>query len=105
MLKFQKNDLYIENVKLSDIAKEFGTAVYVYSKNQIIKNYNAYKTALGKNSGLICFACKTNSTAGILKILADLGAGADTTSGGEIYRCLKAGFEPSKIVYAGVGKT
>ncbi|MDR0978157.1 MAG: hypothetical protein LBL71_03885, partial [Endomicrobium sp.] len=105
MLKFVKNDLYIEQVKLSDIAKQYGTSVYIYSKNQIIKNFTDYKEALGSREGLICFACKTNSNGTILKLLANLGAGADTTSGGEIYRCLKAGFKPSKIVYAGVGKT
>ncbi|MDR0956632.1 MAG: diaminopimelate decarboxylase [Endomicrobium sp.] len=105
MLKFDKNELYIEQVKLSDIAKQYGTSVYIYSKNQIIKNFKDYKEALGYRDGLICFACKTNSNGTILKLLADLGAGADTTSGGEIYRCLRAGFKPAKIVYAGVGKT
>ncbi|MDR2811874.1 MAG: diaminopimelate decarboxylase [Endomicrobium sp.] len=105
MLKFRNDDLYIENVKLSDIAKEYGTSTYVYSKQQIISNFENYKKAMVLRDGLICFACKTNSSGAILKILAGLGAGADTTSGGEIYRCLKAGFNPSNIVYAGVGKT
>ncbi|MDR3306481.1 MAG: diaminopimelate decarboxylase [Endomicrobium sp.] len=105
MLSFKKSDLYIENVKLSNIAKEYGTSAYVYSKQQIIGNFKAYKDGLGAKEGLICFACKTNSNGAILKILARLGAGADTVSGGEIYRCLKAGFKSSKIVYAGVGKT
>jgi diaminopimelate decarboxylase len=105
MLSFKKNELYIENVKLSNIAKKYSTSTYVYSKQQIINNYNSYRKAMGSKDGLICFACKTNSNGNILKILAGLGAGADTTSGGEIYRCLKAGFNPSKIVYAGVGKT
>jgi diaminopimelate decarboxylase len=105
MLSFKKNDLYIENIKLFDIARDYGTSTYVYSKQQIITNFKAYKDGLGTKNGLICFACKTNSNGAILKILAGLGAGADTTSGGEIYRCLKAGFNPSKIVYAGVGKT
>ncbi|MDR3196041.1 MAG: diaminopimelate decarboxylase [Endomicrobium sp.] len=105
MLSFKKSDLYIENVKLSNIAKEYGTSTYVYSKQRIIGNFKAYKDGLGAKEGLICFACKTNSNGAILKILAGLGAGADTVSGGEIYRCLKAGFESSKIVYAGVGKT
>ncbi|MDR2437379.1 MAG: diaminopimelate decarboxylase [Endomicrobium sp.] len=105
MLNFKKSDLYIENIKFSDIAKDYGTSTYVYSKQQIITNFKAYKDGLGTKDGLICFACKTNSNGYILKILAGLGAGADTTSGGEIYRCLKAGFSPSKIVYAGVGKT
>ncbi|MDR2251670.1 MAG: diaminopimelate decarboxylase [Endomicrobium sp.] len=105
MLSFKKNELYIENVKLSNIAKKYSTSTYVYSKQQIINNYNSYRKAMGSKDGLICFACKTNSNGNILKILAGLGAGADTTSGGEMYRCLKAGFNPSKIVYAGVGKT
>jgi diaminopimelate decarboxylase len=105
VLHFKKNDLCIEEVKLSDIAKQYGTSTYIYSKNQIIKNFESYKKALGSKEGLICFACKTNSNGAILKLLAGIGAGADTTSGGEIYRCLKAGFNSSKIVYAGVGKT
>jgi diaminopimelate decarboxylase len=105
MLRFKKNDLYVENVKFPDIAKEYGTSTYVYSKQQIINNFKGYEDGLGAKEGLICFACKTNSNGAILKILAELGAGVDTTSGGEIYRCLKVGFNPSKIVYAGVGKT
>ncbi|MCA6085474.1 diaminopimelate decarboxylase [Candidatus Endomicrobiellum agilis] len=105
MLQFKKDDLYIEQVKLSDIAKEYGTSTYIYSKSQIVNNFENYKKALSLKEGLICFACKTNSNGAILKLLAELGAGADTTSGGEIYRCLKAGFDPSNIVYAGVGKT
>jgi diaminopimelate decarboxylase len=105
MFSFDKDDLCIENVKLSSIAKEYGTSTYVYSKQQIVNNYKSYKNAIGARDGLVCFACKTNSNGNILKILSGLGAGADTTSGGEIYRCLKAGFDPSRIVYAGVGKT
>ncbi len=105
MPQFKGNDLYIEQVKLSDIAKKYKTSTYVYSKSKITVNFENYKKALIPREGLICFACKTNSNGTILKLLAKLGAGADTTSGGEIYRCLKAGFDPSKIIYAGVGKT
>ncbi|MDR2426750.1 MAG: diaminopimelate decarboxylase [Endomicrobium sp.] len=105
MIKFVKNELYIEQTPLSSIAKKYGTAAYVYSKNQIIDNFRYYRKALNNRESLICFACKTNSNGRILKILADQGAGADTTSGGEIFRCINAGFNPSKIVYAGVGKT
>jgi diaminopimelate decarboxylase len=105
MPQFKGNDLYIEQVKLSDIAKKYKTSTYVYSKSKIVSNFENYKKALIPREGLICFACKTNSNGTILKLLAKLGAGADTTSGGEIYRCLKAGFDPSKIIYAGVGKT
>jgi diaminopimelate decarboxylase len=105
MLKFKSKDLYIEGVKFLDIAKKYGTSVYVYSRHKIISNFEAYKKALCSKDGLVCFACKTNSNASILKLLSSLGAGADITSGGEIFRCLKANFDPSKIVYAGVGKT
>jgi len=105
VLHFRKSDLYIEDVKLSDIAKKFGTGVYVYSKKQITDNFEAYRKAVKSYDSIVCFACKSNSNGSVLKLLSKLGAGADTTSGGELYRCLKAGFEPSKIVYAGIGKT
>lgn len=105
MVKFIKNKLCIEQIPVSSIAKKYGTAAYVYSKNQIISNFQAYQKALKPRDGIICFACKTNSNGQILKLLAGQGAGADTVSGGEIYRCLKAGFDPAKIVFAGVGKT
>jgi len=105
MLKYKGNDLFVENVKLSQIAKNYGTQIYVYSKKQITDNFLAYKNGLKSANALVCFSCKTNSNGSILKLLARLGAGADTVSGGEIYRCLKAGFSPEKIVFAGVGKT
>jgi diaminopimelate decarboxylase len=105
MLKFKGKDLYVENVKFSDIAVKYGTSTYVYSKQQIVDNFKSYKKAMGTKKGLVCFACKANANGALLKILAGLGAGADTTSGGEIYRCLNAGFDPLKIVYTGVGKT
>ncbi|MCL1972957.1 MAG: diaminopimelate decarboxylase [Endomicrobia bacterium] len=105
MVKYVNNELHIEKVSFSNIAKKYGTAAYVYSKNQIISNLQDYQKALKPVDGLICFACKTNSNGQILKLLAKHGAGADTVSGGEIFRCINAGFAPSKIVFAGVGKT
>jgi diaminopimelate decarboxylase len=96
----------MEEVRLLDIVEKYNTSTYVYSQNQIISNFEKYTKELRElNDGMICFACKANSNRTILKLLAQRGAGADTTSGGEIYRCLKAGFNPEKIVYAGVGKT
>ncbi|MDR0890599.1 MAG: diaminopimelate decarboxylase [Endomicrobium sp.] len=106
MFKFNNNDLFIEQVRLLDLVNKYKTSTYVYSKNKIIKNFEEYNKCLTeKNDSMICFACKANSNKTILTLLASLGAGADTTSGGEIYRCLQAGFNPLKIVYAGVGKT
>lgn len=105
MFKFNNGDLYIEKVKVYDIALKYDTPIYIYSKQKIIKNFEKYKNAFELRDDIVCFACKTNSSFRILKLLSDLGSGADTTSGGEIYRCLNAGINPSKIVYAGVGKT
>ncbi|MDR0915177.1 MAG: diaminopimelate decarboxylase [Endomicrobium sp.] len=106
MLNFHDNNLFIEQVRLLDIVEKYNTSTYVYSQDQIIKNFEKYTRELTEIAGgMICFACKSNSNGTILKLLAQHGAGADTTSGGEIYRCLKAGFNPDKIVYAGVGKT
>ncbi|MDR0985187.1 MAG: diaminopimelate decarboxylase [Endomicrobium sp.] len=106
MLVFDKNgELFLEHVKISDIAEFYGTSTYIYSKKKIIDNFYSYKNYSKFKKMIICFACKTNSNRSILNILASLGAGADTTSGGEIYRCINAGFNPNKIVYAGVGKT
>jgi diaminopimelate decarboxylase len=105
VFKFNSDDLYIEKIKIHDIALEYGTPIYIYSKQKIIKNFENYKNAFGLRDDIVCFACKTNSSFRILKLLSSLNSGADTTSGGEIYRCLNAGINPSKIVYAGVGKT
>jgi diaminopimelate decarboxylase len=106
MLNFHDNNLFIEQVRLLDIVEKYNTSTYIYSQDKIIKNFEKYTSELREiDEGLICFACKSNSNQTILKLLAQHGAGADTTSGGEIYRCLKAGFSPDKIVYAGVGKT
>lgn len=99
------NELWCEGISLAEIASRTNTPAYVYSKAQITRNFLAYANALTNTPHLICYAMKANSTAGILQILAKLGAGADTVSGGEIARALRAGFSPEKIVYSGVGKT
>ena len=104
-----KNDvLYYDNVSILDIAKQYDTPIYIYSKSQIVENYNAYKTAFEKNNIAnfqISYAVKANDNLTILKILKQLGSGVDVVSVGEIKKALLAGFEPSKIVFSGVGKT
>ena len=97
--------LYIENRAASDIAEEFGTPCYVYSKNSIETNFNRFKYAFGERKNLVCYAVKANSNIAIIKILADLGSGFDIVSGGELSRVLAAGGDASKIVFSGVGKT
>jgi diaminopimelate decarboxylase len=101
------NRLYAENFLVEDLAKEFGTPLYIYSKNQILKNYREINQPLvnSKLDFLNCYAIKANSNPEILKILSDEGAGAEIASGGELYLALKFGYLRNKITYTGVGKT
>jgi len=105
MFKYIKNKLYCENVSVEEIVKETLTPVYIYSKNQLIKNFKEFDNAFKNKKHLICYAVKANTNREICKILFKLGAGADITSGGELYRVIKSGINPEKIVYAGTGKT
>jgi diaminopimelate decarboxylase len=102
---FKNGELFCENVKLQDIAKNVGTPVYVYSKKAIEDKINEYKEAFKDYPTLICYACKANSNLSILNIFNKYGFGLDTVSGGEIFKGLLAGFPTDRIVYAGVGKT
>ena len=105
MLAYRKNELYCENVSLETVARRFGTPVYVYSRARLISNYNAFDAAFEGLPHLVCYATKANTNYTVLRELILQGSGADITSGGELYRSLRAGFEPKKIVYAGIGKT
>ncbi len=102
---YVENELYCEKVPLKKIAEDVGTPFYVYSKNGILDRINHYKKAFENYPTLICYAAKANSNLSILEIFRENGLGLDIVSGGELYRGLKAGFDPKKIVYAGVGKT
>ena len=99
------DELYCEDVPLSRIAAQAGATAYVYSRARIERNFLAYQEAMKEGPHLVCYALKANSTLGVLRVLAALGAGADTVSGGEIARALRAGFAADRIVYSGVGKT
>jgi diaminopimelate decarboxylase len=87
------------------MAKRFGTPLYIYSRRTLIGHYLKIKRAFRDLNPLICFSVKANSNLGLLKLLANQGAGMDVVSGGELYRALKVGVNPKKIVYAGVGKS
>ncbi|MGH7498665.1 MAG: diaminopimelate decarboxylase [Gemmatimonadales bacterium] len=97
--------LRLGDVSLSDIAAAAGTPVYVYNAGAIRERYRELDRALARILHRICYAVKANSTLAILRILRDLGAGADIVSGGELARVLAAGFDPSRIVFSGVGKS
>lgn len=104
VLHDRQGRLFLEDVSLEKIAANFGTPTYVYSRAAITAAYLAYANALGDHPGMICFAVKANSNLGVLNILARLGAGFDIVSGGELERVLKAGGDPSRVVFSGVGK-
>lgn len=104
---FKDNRLYAENFLVEDLAKEFGTPLYLYSKNQILRNYREINQPLvsSKLDFINCYAIKANSNPEILKLLAEEGAGAEVASGGELYLALKFGYLRNKITFTGVGKT
>jgi len=102
---YENGDLYCEEVLVGDIAKEIGTPVYIYSHRTIVEHYRKLDKALESLDNLICFSMKSNSNLAVAKSLANEGSGADIVSGGELFRAIKAGFSPDKIVFAGVGKT
>ncbi len=101
----RNGELYIEDTSLSAVAERFGTPCYVYSRAAFTQEYLSYAQALGTHPGMICYAIKANSNLAVLNLLAKLGAGFDIVSGGELERVLRAGGNPSRIVFSGVGKT
>ena len=100
-----QGNLQMERVPLDDIANQFGTPCYVYSKAAISHNFLAYQSALADKAHLICYAVKANSNIAVLQTLAELGAGFDIVSIGELERVLRAGGDPSKVVFSGVAKS
>lgn len=101
-------DLYCEQVRIADIAKEFGTPLYIYSKRQLLENFRAFSSTLalaGGSGHYVSYAAKANANLEIMKLLAAEGSGADVVSAGELLIALAAGFPPSKITFDGTGKT
>jgi diaminopimelate decarboxylase len=104
-MNYVDRTLMCDGVALADIAAKVGTPCYVYSAATILANYRAYDDALQGAPHTICYALKANGNLAILRLLARAGAGFDIVSGGELYRVLKAGGDPAKVVFSGVGKT
>jgi diaminopimelate decarboxylase len=105
LFRYERETLYCEGVPLADIAASAGTPCYVYSSKAILDRFHAYEDSLAGIPHAVCYAVKANSNLGILALLAKTGAGFDIVSGGELYRVLKAGASPGKVVFSGVGKT
>ncbi|MDQ1240409.1 MAG: diaminopimelate decarboxylase [Thermodesulfobacteriota bacterium] len=102
--EYVNNELYCEKVPLKNIADEVGTPVFVYSRQTLERHLRVFSEPFSSVSHLVCYSMKACSNLAILKIFSRLGAGVDIVSGGELYRALSAGVEPSRIVYSGVGK-
>ncbi|QIZ78108.1 diaminopimelate decarboxylase [Ferrimonas lipolytica] len=102
---YHNNALHAEQVALTDIAAQFGTPCYVYSRATIERHYQAFTAALSGHPHLICYAVKANSNLAVLNVLARLGSGFDIVSGGELARVIEAGGDPTKVVFSGVAKT
>ncbi|OGJ86685.1 MAG: diaminopimelate decarboxylase [Candidatus Raymondbacteria bacterium RifOxyA12_full_50_37] len=102
---YKTRTLYCENMPVRTLVKKYGTPLYIYSRQAFLQRYAEVAGGLKEFNPLICFSVKSNANIAILKMLGRAGAGADIVSGGELFRCLKAGIPPSRIVYAGVGKT
>tara|TARA_B100000579_G_scaffold133468_1_gene107930 strand:+ start:182 stop:1396 length:1215 start_codon:yes stop_codon:yes gene_type:complete len=104
-MRYINNNFFVEKVSSKSLAKKFGTPLYCYSYEKLKKNINNFKLNFNKLNPLICFAIKSNSNLSIIKEVKKLGLGADVVSKGELMQAIKAGINPSKIVFSGVGKT
>ena len=102
--EYRNGELFCEEVSLTQVAEQYGTPAYVYSREAIEQAYMAYANALQGRDALVCYAVKANSNIGLLNLLARLGAGFDIVSLGELERVLRAGGDPAKVVFSGVGK-
>ncbi|WP_305041963.1 diaminopimelate decarboxylase [Geoalkalibacter sp.] len=102
--QYQGNELFAENVALRDIVAQVGSPVYVYSQATLERHFKAFDEAFAGAPHTICYSVKANSNLAILKTFIRMGGGVDIVSGGELHRALKAGVDPRKVVYSGVGK-
>lgn len=102
--QYRNGELYAEDVPLRQIADSHGTPCYVYSRATLERHWHAFDQAMGKHPHLICYAVKANSNLGVLNVLARLGSGFDIVSAGELERVIRAGGDPGKVLFSGVGK-
>lgn len=103
--EYRNGALYCEQVDLTEVAERAGTPCYVYSAAALRRAFRVFEEGLSGAPHLVCFAVKANGNLAVLRLLAEAGAGFDIVSGGELFRVLKAGADPAKIVFSGVGKT
>jgi diaminopimelate decarboxylase len=102
---YKNGKLFVENIDIEEIAESVGTPVYIYSKATFIDHLHKIQKAYSELETLICYSVKACGNINILKFMAEMGSGFDVVSGGELFRALRVGAQPGKIVFAGVGKT
>ncbi len=101
----KQHSLYAEQCQVTELAKQYGTPLYIYSRATIERHWHAFDQAAGERPHLVCYAVKANSNIAVLNVMARLGSGFDIVSKGELMRVLEAGGDPKKVVFSGVGKT
>ena len=104
-IAYRNGGLHVEDVALSDLAREHGTPLFVYSRAAMLSALAAYQRGFAGRKALICYAMKANSSLAVLQVFARAGCGFDIVSGGELDRVLAAGGDPAKVIFSGVGKT
>ncbi len=102
--QYHQNELYCEEVPINKIADKVGTPIYLYSNHTLENHFKVFDSAFNGIDHLTCFSVKANSNLAVLKIFVNLGGGVDIVSGGELFRALNSGVDPSKVVFSGVGK-
>jgi diaminopimelate decarboxylase len=101
---YVNDELYCENVSISRICRELGTPIFVYSRQTLERHFKIFQEPFKSADHLICYSMKACSNLAVLRVFGNLDAGVDIVSGGELYRALRAGIDPSRVVYSGVGK-
>jgi diaminopimelate decarboxylase len=104
-IKYRNNQLYVDEVNVNELAKEFGTPLYIYSKNHFIKQYESFQNSFENIDHKIFYAMKANFNLNVINTFVKLGSGVDANSEGELFRALKTGVDPSKVILTSVGKT
>ena len=102
---YRSGQLYCEEIPVRELADRFGTPLWIYSKRTILHHYHQLIKSFAELQPLVCYSVKANSNLGVLRVMVEAGSGFDVVSGGELYRVVRAGGDPTKCVFAGVGKT
>ena len=102
--EYKDRQLYCEEVPIAEIARDVGTPFYLYSYHTLVRHFTVFNQAFDRMPHLVCYSAKANSNIALIRLFAGLGGGVDVVSGGELYRALKGGADPGKIVFSGVGK-